>query len=668
MQVLSRHAAQRTILNAQVIWCAYSASATTELDNPIIQDLRRGPGFDLYTGIDASQIFELVERDPAPVALANAPAGWTTLPISGESTSASRKRFVDGGAPTWSDAATDVWPQFSTTRSVSESLRRAFEGKASPLKAIIGPTGEGKTTALRQIAAEFARESDSISVYWRESTAPPIRDWLQSESRAELGRVLLCIDEADLARDDLIAIRDAESTDPDLFVIAACQDRLWWRLSVAKGDDFDTYVFGGVDSTDADSLAKSWVQHGLIAGTRLAGKSTHAIAEELATASAAARSARSSTLFGAILEVRDAEGLQARVDDLMQKLFTLRLADRPGDTSTLGDIFAMICLLEVKSKIDALGGGASRQLVAEAARAANSLQSVAIMRALGREASVTFAGDFVYSRHPRIAEAAIDWLRRNGKYDGVCAFAARAGGRMKQAQAFDRRNYQDAYMLARSLESGSAAQAAARAAIEAAPSFMEPRITYLSVVRRFDLAAASLYASKVIKALPSTLDASTSVRVLLNELAIVDNAEGRHLRAVGLVGLMLNNGTGSPITREQLGYAFGTLAQTLGYLSRAGRLTDGMVETVKVATSVAEALLAPDVLDRHVLPPLASIGIRRTGVKGSLSSQLDRLSTDLTPFARRAITDRKLPFATNPSGDRPWMAGRIDIGDLTTFA
>jgi len=630
MKVLTRHAAQRTILNAEIIWCSHSESASEELNHPTIRRLLDGPGFSLYRGIDASDIFDFATLDAAPKFGEYAPQGWTSVPSTMGGTEASYRRFAEGALPTWADAVTDAWPLLSKGQAVLNDAIAAVEGQSNALIAITGPTGEGKSTALRQVAVALTQQYEDVAVYWREQGAPSVRDWLTSEARWNLRKVVLCIDEADLARGDLDALVEAQSADSDLIVVVACQDRLWWNLSVSRNDLFKVTLFDGIVEDDASLIASSWISNGVVSGTRIARRSVAAIAEELIAAGGFTRGRPNSTLFGAILEVRDAEGLQARIADLMDKLYKIRIGG--GSPATLGDVFSMICVLEqFGSHSRVRRGGATRELISAAANVGHNAEGGAILRALGREATITFEGDYVFSRHPRIAASVVAWLQRNNKLNDACEFTARVGGRMKQEGDSARAAYQDAYFLASTVGSGDPAKAAARGAIQGAPEYMEPRINYLTVVRRFDLPAAIAYGNNVVKALEGARDVRMSARVLLNELAILDMADGKPRRALGLAALILHNGTGLMLV-------------------------------------VARGILDDDAFRKYVATGLSGVDADIAQSGRSFHANLSQLAALLSAVAREAIEERELPYSARSALGRSLaFSKRLDFSDLALF-
>lgn len=660
MRVLERHVRARSIFNAEIIWCSYSTAPAEP--SGLMKELLSGPGFNLYTGIDASVLFDEEPVETAP-AMSSRPRGWSLLPVAPSSAPHKFERFVDGGFPSWSDARSDTWPLLSQTSQLKADVLDAIEGKHHPLISIIGPMGEGKSTALKQVASAIADQA--TPVLWREQGAPSIRSWLETFSSTPTTPILFCVDEADLAAADLDLLSRFATENPGVVVIAACQDRLWWSLPIAKRDLFEVAIFEGLSNEDAENIGQSWIDHGLTGGTPLHGLSAKAISDRLIEANRQPADRSTSTLFGSVLAVRNSEGLEDRIHDLMDKLYGLKVGQSDKAVTTLGDIFGTICILEVYGL--PRSRGASRQFIGEAALATNSAESNAVLRALGREAAVSFAGEYVVSRHPRIASSVVSWLKENGKFDYLCRFAARVGGQMKEA-SFDFDSYRGAYFLASSLEDPGAAEAAASGAVQGARHHLEPRINFLSVMRKYDPALAKKYSMGVPQAISQAVDRRTACRVLLNELAIVDLSSGKLESALGLAGLMLHDGTGAPVTRDELSYGLGRMASATGRMLRSPSSREPVAPLASLVLFLGEHLLDRESFTRFIQPNFRSAVLGNPPAVRSVNAALNSLASLLSPLARVAVATRKLPFTSrgNPRHDLIF-SGQLDFGGLLTF-
>lgn len=668
MRVLQRHAHEHVALNAEVVWAAHSQNRATVESHPVLHRLVASPGFQLYVGIDAASLFDAPIGVRTALRRSGIPRGWTALPVV-DAKARSARVFSEGATPTWGDAADGQWPLLSASTQLLGAILHQMDGGAGRGVAAIGPLGEGKSTGLRQVAMRVAQRDSDWTVLWREQGAPPLTQHWMEESRRSLGKVIFCIDEADLAAADMavLAATPFDSETPSL-VLAACRDRLWWSIPGPAKDKIQTILFDGMTDSDAASLAGRWQElrletprRGQKGGPAL---SVEEVTKELQVASQRVDRERGgrSTLFGAILEVREGDSLGIRIDEMMENLSQTKV--RIGSETTLADVFGIICVLQKYS--DSQGSfthGATRALIADAVNADDSLENVAILQALGKEAAVTFSGKLVYSRHPRIADGVVSWLSRTGRLGLVCQLAGRAGGRMRQAGA-SREDYVDGYMLGKFINEPVAAAAACQGAIEGARDFLEPRITYMSVMRKFDPEQASKYGVGIVRLLTTARDRKTAIRVYLNELALLELSEGHHLRALGLVGLLLHNGSGMPATREQVGYGLGTLAKAYGFLLRQNR--EKYEQGAVLLGRIAQDLLGTAHFDRYVSNEVSALGTGQALERSPLRTILHLFALQLDPHVQTVVREFGLPFGPSGRAAQTFrLEGRVDFSEIS---
>lgn len=654
MRVLRRHASAQSLLNAEVIWCAYSRDASSLDASPVLSKLLGSPGFQLYSGIDAATLFDAPLGVRSAEQPAAAPRGWTALPVTVDNYRAARE-FSEGAAPSWSDAIPGRWPLLSAGKDLAAELSRVIDGDSSASGvAAIGPLGEGKSTALLQTAMIVAERAE-WTVLARGTGAPPLTPEWASQSREALGDAVFCIDEADLAAGDIDLLLSHSGKSRSVLLLAA-HDRLWWSLPQSTTKRITPVLFDGLSESDAGGLAERWRELGIeITQTTPTGVQvldTDAVRKRLIERSRSGHHVARTTLFGAILSTHEKSTLATRVDELMDRLS--RSKARASGTLSLAEVYGAICLMQVAT--DREGDrlrGATRALIGEMVNGEGSLENVTVLNALGREASITFAGRHVYARHPLIAEAAVDWLRRDGRLASVAELCGRAGARMRTGGA-ERSDYQDAYMLGKSLTEPSIALAACKGAIEGAPNLLQPRITYLSVARAHNAETAAKYARGIVPLLGSAADSRTAIRVYLNELARVELQENHARIALGVSGLILHNGSGLGANREQMEYGLGTMASAYRMLLRqhSGQYEKGAQLLIRVASLV----MAPEALERFVRRTLSAVSIDAAVVRLPLGAALDRLARELSPFSKAAVEELGLPFG--PS-EKVRAAGRF---------
>ncbi len=681
MRVLELHARQQTLLNAEIIWCAHSPNVRETLSNPILGRLSEGPGFQLYSDIDGATLFDSpVGVRVAPPSL-SVPRGWTPLPVHLDRLR-DPEEFSAGASPSWSDALPGRWPLLSGARELLDEVSEAMARDTSEALGVaaIGPLGEGKSMASRQVAMHVAEQENDWTVLWRESSAPPLTaDWLQEE-RGQLGNVLFCVDEADLAGADLHLLRSYSGPGRTVLLMAT-QDRLWWSMAASLRSKVSTVIFDGLVERDAEDLAARWRDLGTLPRkTTALGSRAEAGVDEVAKAlrdvSADTRGSSRSTLFGAILSVREASSLRERVGDLMARL--TRTPVRSDSSLSLADVYGLICAMQFFVDPENSGSkGATRNLISALVNGEESMVNVAVLDALGREANITFAGRHVFARHPLIAEAVVTWLSGQGRLGAVCELGAEAGARMKIDGA-DYLDYADAYLLARSIQSARTsipsqssdiALKAALGAIRGAQNLLEPRINYLSIARKADPELAYRYAHAVVLKMSEMSDFRSNSRVFLNELALIELAQNQPLRALGVAGLILHNGTGFAPDRKKMEYGLATMARCYGLLVK--RNPTVYSEGAELVASLSQQLMETKDFLAFVSPVLSKATVAASEIrKLPVGVELDKLARIVTEISFSSVKELRLPFQTDGRSvvGRFPLFGRLDYSDLKVFS
>ena len=151
-----------------------------------------------------------------------------------------------GGCYTWSFALLPSAQRLANT--LQECLTKRFGGVVA-----IGPLGEGKSLAIRQVALQIAIQQPEWNVFWREPGAPSITEEWLVEMRSSYDRLLICADEADLISHELALTKEIwTAPGSEVCWLLASQDRLWWRSGQSMRDEIGDVLFHGI--TEADSI------------------------------------------------------------------------------------------------------------------------------------------------------------------------------------------------------------------------------------------------------------------------------------------------------------------------------------------------------------------------------------------------------------------------------
>lgn len=554
----SRVLNEADLLQAEVLWAAYETDAAAVIGDGVLKDLVAAPGFSLYLGVDGHELFtDDLERDQAEGDETSSPFGYSRVPRKPLVTASHTPgTFAEGRQPVWMDAELGRWPVLSSTIALEKSVFERLDSGGGGGAVAIGPLGEGKSLAMRQVALSVAASRHEWNVLWRESGAPAITESWLSEVRSA-GQTLICVDEADLVADDLATTHDVWAVNGSGIVfLLASHDRLWWQGSGTYLKRWiDDILFHGITSDDAWNIAAAWERMGLLPNTL---QGVEATAERLA-ASAGAMAAESNTLFGAVLDVRYGPQLGSRVEDLLHKLREIKLTN----SIDLSDVFAGICVMQ--HTLDAkgnLGKGASRPVIAAMVGLDAVFADGKILATLGREAAVTFAGNRVYCRHPAIASTVVDYLHREGTAQKVYELVGQAGGALLEAGASDADGYRDAYLLSRTLPAPETVWAATGAVKGTGRTLLESRVSLLRALRVEGKQRSVTYARKLAPRLHDYRDFHRSVRAFLVEFSISLRDDGHAQTSAGLAALALDDRVGFTLDASRAGYALVSLAKS----------------------------------------------------------------------------------------------------------
>jgi hypothetical protein len=341
-------------------------------------------------------------------------------------------------------------------------------------------------------------------------------------------------------------------------------------------------LFHGLDASDARGIATAWVTNGVapkIASSYDPAQLIEDLTSKLAASAQTLFEGQQATLFGAILDVRYGARLAGRVEDLVRKFSLINI--RPNIEVNLGDIFGGIALLQdTLDRSGGLGTGASRPVIAAMVSLEGVFADGKILELLGREAAITYAGNRVYTRHPSIARATVDYLRAAGRLANIAFLLGKAGGLLRDGSGLEPALYRNAYLLGQDLKMREEAVAAATGAVQGARELLEPRVTLTSVKRRFDSAEAAKYAAGVGAHVREFRDYRASIRGYLVEYSVVARDEGEPYFAMGLAALALDDSTGFNLDRQRASYALTSVAKAAIEVRKQNKL---------VANNVAEA-------------------------------------------------------------------------------
>ena len=347
------------------------------------------------------------------------PVGWELL--DAESFKARRRdisvdeatRFFDGADPDWGIATSPHLPRRGVVALITKRLKEERARKLPLVLLLIGPGGEGKSTALKQAAYEFAEAHTSVKVLWRRDENQAIPHDFLVNLPSDAGSWLVVSDQADLMAKQLQASLSATSNAPrsDVCFLLATRQSDWrmaggplldWRRCA----ELQEMAMSGLDEQDARAIANAWIH---FEGTTTERSDVGApgpaerLAQRLLQAAREEATVGEGSLLGGALAVRHGSGLRAHVRLLIDRL----LAGEAIADPSLYRAFAFIAAMHAL-RLDFL----SRAVLAHALGCTVAALDKGVIYPLGREAAAG-GGLVVLTRHVRIAEAAVSILRED---------------------------------------------------------------------------------------------------------------------------------------------------------------------------------------------------------------------------------------------------------------
>lgn len=392
------------------------------LDWPItygaFPESRRLAGIDWWSfplpgsGQETQEPEKSVRAEAAQTLASEVPDGWQL--VDSDFLDARRKdveeqevlRFFDGSVPTWRLALSPIIPRRAVVSDLSDWLREDLESRPR-VALLVGPGGEGKTTAFFQTISTLIEIDPSWKVLWRHDDSRTI----EPVDLRRLGggrRWLVATDDADLIAQDLLTVIKSLQVEGlgGFAFLFACRDTDW---RAAGGDslpwlthcDFYRRELSGLGEEDAQQIIQAWSQYGPKGLGQLAGKNPKEAVQSLIMAATKEAELKEGAFFGAMLKVRIGHALREHLTTLLNRLHDRKI--RHG--VTLRDAFAYIAAMHAEG-LNFL----SKAVLAQVLGCQLGELKPKILGPLGKEAAAVSAGRFLLTRHRAIARSAVDIL------------------------------------------------------------------------------------------------------------------------------------------------------------------------------------------------------------------------------------------------------------------
>lgn len=543
-----------------ILWCYYGKVDELQAEfatNAVLQQLSLAPGnVQFYAGIDTNSFFpELEKKCSDYLRYSDAPRrsiadsvllGWSLVPprVSSRTKAAEQSAalaFFDGRLPNWGDASSVLVPLREVSISATNQVSRAILDGESSLSLIVGPSGEGKSTALMQIGFSLSEKlGGRATVMFHPDGALPRASEVLALPATRTNVIIL--DEAgkcvDRIRELVEHINANGRNDIHLVVAARSTD---WQNAGGAGYAWQKHIrtfrhdVVGITRADAVSIIDAWTRIGpdaLGALTTIPGHEARVQALLLAAQGSGSEGA----LLGALLETRYGAQFGDHVVDLMQRLSHWQVPFAKSD-HTLLDAFLLIAYPH------ALGvGHLSPRLLAQALDVSEDELYHSVLPQLGDEAAVTYSRNAVLVRHKRIAHVAVERSFEVGlSLEDVVTTLVQAAVSLIAQEGYEADLSHFAY-LARRIDDRSLAVVAARAAVDASPSRLSYRTSLSRALRRDGKSSdACQLAEETLSGLLGSEDLKTGARPFFTEWGVAEGYERRPARNAVLAGLALQD-------------------------------------------------------------------------------------------------------------------------------
>ncbi|MDP2095970.1 MAG: hypothetical protein Q8K50_19070, partial [Hydrogenophaga sp.] len=571
------------------------------------------------------------------------PLGWELLDAASfkacrrDITVDEARRFFDGSDPDWGIATSPHLPRRGVVGLIVKRLKEERARKLPLMLLLIGPGGEGKSTALRQAAYEFAEADTSTKVLWHRDDNQPIPNDFLVDLPSDAGTWLVVSDQADMIAKQLQASLSAAShaQHSDVRFLLATRQSDWRMVGGASLDwrrcaELQELPMSGLDEQDARAIANAWIhfEGAIESGGIEAPDAEEHLAQKLLRAARQDATVGEGSLLGGALAVRHGSGLRAHVRLLIDRLS----AGGANSATSLYRAFAYIAAMHAL-RLDFL----SRAVLAHALGCTVSALGREVIYPLGREAAAG-GGSVVLTRHVRIAEAAVSILHEDlgESIEDLFVVLARAVLQTRAADGYVPELHRWNYDLPKVLMASdtSAAIRVARVFFDADPSNSQLAVFLASAYRECRDPTAGLV---LLRQFAGRVD-----RSFWYEFGACAGASGDAPLNAWFAGWVLADHEPVPPTKRNAEFALTGLAIAFRDIhEQFGGIVFEQARVAVIRLGLAIRMLEKD--SRHLLEEqLANAGLLGTAAPNGLASKLDFLRLGLQ--AAWQLSDKKSDF------------------------
>jgi len=594
-----------------VLWCMFESGDALESafdKSPTLAALRTAPGnVQFYAGIDANSFFPELERSLAgslsyssssrSIQQSGNLVGWTSIEQdyleghNANATAESALSFFDGRLPGWRDAINDLVPVRDVTNTVKNSIIGSIDRRESTFTSLIGPSGEGKSTAALQVAVALTAVPSTRVLFHGSDYFGSDKEILELPQDHSY---VLVVDEAHRFVERLRSLTQAihESGRKKIHILAISRDTDWQS---AGGANFlwsrylpsHQYRMNGVSRLDAVAIVQAWEAIGARAlGALQSYATSDQRVDALIRAANDTQSGADGSLLGALLTTRYGSGLKSHVEELMTRARAWGVPTTGSEQLTRQDALVFIALPQANGVNEM-----TFKVLARALQVSEPELHANVLAPLGQEAAISYESGRVLIRHRLIAKAICEIAEENG-YDLTNAIRRVVSA---AAQTLDGGVYQKdmgrlAYLSGNLPTHPQFQLVAAQAAVDAVPHQISYRTSLSAALRKENRSVEASESNESSMKLFFRGGGLTAARPFFTEWGVVEGTLGRWARNAVFVGLSLqDNQAFEPITIDKSTFAISCFLRALkkGFVAtNDARLIQGMAAGVVLAQDV----------------------------------------------------------------------------------
>jgi len=305
-------------------------------------------------------------------------------------------------------------PQRVIVADLVSTIGQGLGARSPQITLLLGPGGEGKSTAFLQTLWELSRRN-LCKVVWRAGVDRGLPSSYVTGIGADSEPWLFASDEADSLVQDVYQAVKATGGRQNVHFFLTCRDTDW------IANHGDSYLWSdvanlvewrirGLDYADAKAIVAAWGEFGSRGLGKLSGIEPGEAAQKLFDAAKLEAGTTDGALLGAMLRVRVGLALKDHVAALMARLERREIQGYPG--KSLLDAFALIAVPHAYNLLFL-----SKPILARALGVDETKLRRRVLGPLGEEAAAAAFGQYILTRHRAIAEAALDMLVNRFHFD-----------------------------------------------------------------------------------------------------------------------------------------------------------------------------------------------------------------------------------------------------------